>query len=287
MYRILFFLAALAVFHASAVYAEDEASPDKSGYTLFNPTPDDLMHDFSTDRPDKSSTAITVDAGHFQYETDIVFWSYDRYNAAQQTTSSLVAFDPVLKLGLTNNTDLEIALAPINYDHTTDRTTDTNSSAFGFGDVIGRVKFNLFGNDGGNYALAVVPYVKAPTAAAPIGNEHWEGGGYAPFTINLPDQWSVTLQTELDILENAALNGVHPNYQNLVNVSRPITDTISGQAELWSDVNADKDSPTQYTFDLAALWAITGNLQLDAGTYIGLNKAAPDLQLMTGISQRF
>ena len=73
---------------------EDAPPPDKSGYTLFNPVPDDLMREFSSDRPGKSSSATTVDAGHFQYETDIAGWTYDRYTASGVTTSNLVLFDP-------------------------------------------------------------------------------------------------------------------------------------------------------------------------------------------------
>lgn len=282
-----FFTANLLFISSAAVAWADDAQPDKSAYTLFNPVPDDLMRDFSTDRPAKSNSATTVDAGHFQYETDILSWAYDRYSTLRQTTSNLVVFDPVLKVGLTNATDLEIAVAPINSDHTTDRSTDAHTSSFGFGDVTTRVKFNLFGNEGGNYAMAIVPFVKAPTAAAPIGNTHWEGGAYAPFTISLTNAWSVTLETEIDILENASMDGVHPNYQNLINVSYPIFGNITGQAELWSDVNMDTNTPAQYTFDLAALWSVHKNLQLDIGANIGLDKAAPDLQIYTGISQRF
>jgi hypothetical protein len=176
---------------------------------------------------------------------------------------------------------------PINIDHTTDKVTAAHNSDFGFGDVTGRVKVNLFGNEGGDYALAIVPYVKAPTADTHIGNGHWEGGGYIPFTIALPHDWSMTLQTELDILENADLDGMHPNYQNLINFQHPVFGNLSAQLELWSDVSADHNAPTQYTFDLAGLWGITDNIQLDFGANIGLNKAAPDLQTYVGLSQRF
>ncbi|MEO8821382.1 MAG: hypothetical protein ABI267_05890 [Ginsengibacter sp.] len=46
------------------------ADSSKSGYTIFNPTPKKLMRDFETDRPDVTESAYTVDAGHFQLETD-------------------------------------------------------------------------------------------------------------------------------------------------------------------------------------------------------------------------
>ena len=56
----------------AAALAQSANPPDKSQYWLFNPAPDDQMRDFSTDRPPKAYVPFTVDAGHFQYETDIV-----------------------------------------------------------------------------------------------------------------------------------------------------------------------------------------------------------------------
>jgi len=44
----------------------------KSGYTLFNPTPPELMREMLTDRPDKTEALILVDAGHFQIEADVL-----------------------------------------------------------------------------------------------------------------------------------------------------------------------------------------------------------------------
>lgn len=44
---------------------------DKRQFTLFNPTPDKLMREMSTDRPDTTESPYTVDAGHFQFELDL------------------------------------------------------------------------------------------------------------------------------------------------------------------------------------------------------------------------
>ena len=265
-------------------------APDKSGYTLFDAVPTDYLRPLQTDRPTKSNSPYTVDAGHFQYEADLVNWTYDHYNYSRTTTNTVLVTDPTLKLGLTNRTDLEVALAPINFNRSTDRTSGTRSEFNGFGDVYTRVKFNLLGDDGGDYALAVVPYVKAPSAARGIGNDHWEGGGYAPFSFALPGDWTGLVMTELDIQENADFSGTHNNYQNLVNVSHaigPASANVTGYMEVYSDVNTDRGQQAYYTFDVAAAWLVENNLQLDIGTNIGLNKAAPDLQAYIGISQRF
>ena len=61
--------------------SKQEAKPDKNQYWLLYPTPPDQMRSFSTDRPTKSNVPYTVDAGHSQYETDLV-------NVTHQVTGS-------------------------------------------------------------------------------------------------------------------------------------------------------------------------------------------------------
>lgn len=279
-------LAAAAVLIAFPVLADDV--PDKSGYTLFNPTPTDQMRSFSTDRPTKSETPYTVDAGHYQYEADFLNWTHDHNNTSGTTTSNLLVADPTLKVGLTNKTDLEMALAPINFNQSHIRGTTTKNTAAGFGDVYTRLKYNVLGDDSGDYAVAVVPYVKVPTAAHNVGNGHWEGGGYVPFIAALPQDWTLNITNELDILENANLNGQHTNYIGLINFSHALFDPdVTGYAEFWSDVNNDQGASPQYTADFAVSWVVKDNLQLDAGINVGLNKAANDMQPYFGISQRF
>ena len=46
----------------------------------------------------------------------------------------------------------------------------------GVGDLYVRGKVNLAGPDGGDFQLAVIPYVKAPTGAPGVSNGAAEGG---------------------------------------------------------------------------------------------------------------
>ena len=50
--------------------------PDKDCYNLFKPVPDDLLRDMDTDRPDKSNSPHTLDAGHFQVETGLFTYTH-------------------------------------------------------------------------------------------------------------------------------------------------------------------------------------------------------------------
>jgi hypothetical protein len=285
MFRSVRAAAAFALVVTPA-FADDGPLVDKSAYTFFNPVPDDQMRTFGTDRPTKSDWPTTVDAGHFQYEADAINWPYNHDGSARTTSSNLVLFAPTLKAGLTQTTDLEIALAPLNVQRSS--VAGTHSSAVAFGDVFARVKYNFLGNDGGDYSLAVVPYVKAPTGTEGISNHHWEGGWYAPFVATLPQDWTLQITSELDVLENANLDGMHLNYQNLINLNHPIfADNLTGYIEFWSDVDNDGATPTKFTLDLAVSWLVRDNLQLDVGVNIGLNTSAEQIQPYLGMSQRF
>src|SRR2546427_10202185 len=104
----------MAVPTADAASAEldPSASPDKGKYNLFNPTPRELMREMNTDRPDKTESPFTVDAGHFQIEADILNYTYDRYNPARtDTRAETVSIAPMnLKVGLWKDADLQLLL---------------------------------------------------------------------------------------------------------------------------------------------------------------------------------
>ena len=47
------------------------AAQDRGPYTLFNPVPESQLRELTTDRPDTTESAFTVDAGHVQIESTI------------------------------------------------------------------------------------------------------------------------------------------------------------------------------------------------------------------------
>ncbi|MEY2560836.1 MAG: hypothetical protein QOG51_1251, partial [Verrucomicrobiota bacterium] len=99
-------------------YAGDERPPDKNGYNLFRPTPDALLRDLATDRPDKTENPYTVDAGHFQIELDLLGYTYDR--GADQTVHTLDVAPFNLKVGLFNNSDLQLIVETFTVQKTKD-----------------------------------------------------------------------------------------------------------------------------------------------------------------------
>jgi hypothetical protein len=272
----------------SAAVAADNPPPDKSGYGLFSPTPDKDLRDFSPDRPARSISSYTVDAGRFQIESDFLnFTTTDRSGA---TTRTFQAADPVLKLGLTSAIDLEVMLGGFNDLRTRDdRTGATLEHGRGYGDTTVTAKINLFGNDGGSVAFAIAPYIIAPTGARGITDGQVEGGVIAPLSVKLPQDFGLTLQTEVDALANENGPGTHTAFTNIINVSHPVPGIkdLTAYAEFYSRVTTERHADDEYTFDLALAYLVEPNTQLDIGTNIGLNRGADDLQVYSGIAHRF
>src|SRR5215471_10187549 len=95
-----------------AAFADENSSvastpaPDKSQYTLFNPTPINLRRPCNTDRPSKTDSPFTIDAGVFQIESDLPNWTLD-YEDGVRTRTWIVG-NTNFKLGLTNWMDLQV-----------------------------------------------------------------------------------------------------------------------------------------------------------------------------------
>ncbi len=204
---------------------------DKSGYTLFDPTPDSQMRSFSTDRPNKSTSPTTLDAGHFQYETDLLGTTMDGYNGSRTYSRGLFTADPMLKLGLTNEIDFEIRSGGYQDQRVKQRGSGPASVYDGYGDTTLRAKVNIWGNDGGKTAFALVPYVKLPISDRGLGNNQVEGGLIAPLSISLSHNFTVIFQTEMDALKSRNDSGKHVGWTNLVNVSYSVTDKLAASAE--------------------------------------------------------
>jgi Putative MetA-pathway of phenol degradation len=266
----------------------DAGVPDKSGYNLFNPTPDDEMRKFTPDRPTKGFSVRTVDAGHIELETDFVSYTYSKYLGI--TTRSFEAFDPNLKIGITDWADFEIQFNGLQSQRSFDSATGaTVAHGDGFGDVFLRTKINLFGNDSGPMGLAIIPYVKVPSSVPVISNGAVESGLIVPFALRLPQDYIVTLMTEVDDLKNVDEGRRYTNFVNLVGVSHPIPgiEGANAMVELFSSAGTDPASPQIYTFDAGMNFRLDKHTILDVGLNLGLNKAAPKAQIYSGISVRF
>ncbi len=280
-------LAVLAA--ANAAEKIDLTKVNKSQYSLFNRTPAEFLREMSTDRPDKTESAYTVDAGHFQIETDLVSYSHDRdRSGGADTRVDAWAIAPInFKVGLNNRIDLQTVIETYNHITTKDRVAGTTVRQSGFGDVTSRLKVNFWGNDGGTTAFAAMPFVKFPTSQDQIGNNSVEGGIILPLAVELPAGWGMGVMTELDVIRNDGRSGYHAEFINSITFAHDIAGDLGGYVEFFSAVSAESGAKWIGTVDLGLTYGLTDNIQLDAGVNIGVTRSADDINPFIGLSWRF
>ena len=254
---------------------------DKSRFNLFDPTPRELMRELSADRPDVTESPYTVDAGHAQLEMSFVDFAYDDEDGVR--TRALAVAPLNLKLGLLNNVDLQLVLDPyveVDIDNGADETLD------GFGDTELRLKVNLWGNEGGETAFAVMPFVKFPTGDDELSNDHVDGGVIFPLAAELPAEFSLGLMAEFDVAYDAADDDYEVEFVHTAAVGHDIVGNLAGYVEYIGVAPFDGDSDYQALVGTGLTYPLNDNAQLDAGVNFGLTDEADDYNLFAGITVR-
>src|SRR5262245_14108384 len=109
---------------ASSLAAADEEEegktncPDKSQYTLFNPTPANCLREFDPDRPDVTDSPFTVDAGHIQFESGLFSYALSRPDREGVVSEEFDILDTNIRLGITNSAEIDLDVPPLDIDHT-------------------------------------------------------------------------------------------------------------------------------------------------------------------------
>lgn len=234
------------------------------------------------DRPTKSNNACAAQPGEWQLETDLFNATFQRGGGV--TTDTWLIGNPTLKYGVAENWDVEANFAP--YEIVRTHGAFGTRTLDGVGDLFLKLKYDAIPQ--GDIQLGFIPYVKLPTARDGIGNGAVEGGISVPVNIVLSETWSLGFSPEFDEVRDASGTGRHTNTSQTVVVGYALPDSLTLNAELWGDWNADPTgAPTQYSLDFAAAKLLTNALQVDGGVNVGLNRATPDMQLYAGLATKF
>ena len=277
------FLAIVCAICASHARAQEKPQP--SGYTLFNPAPDDQLRPLCTDRPGKGTSACTVDPGHLQIEIDAFDQSLNNQGPIDTTTTLIGS--PTIKLGVTETADIEMTLVPYLSERVHDRATGVRVNISGFGDLVLHGKFMLTGGGDGPFSAALDPFLKIPTADAGLGNGAVEGGLVVPLSYALSDVWSFGMTPEIDILHDVTGSGYHASLTDVAGISRSLGELTLG-AEVWGNFDFDPAGTVDaYSFDVTGTWQPPAlhNFQIDGGVNFALNRNVPRTQYYVGVSK--
>jgi hypothetical protein len=215
-------------------------------------------------------------------QIEMSFFDYSRDSHPGTVSEQCIEVQVNFKTGICSDMDLKLIVNSHAIAGESERGDSTRTS--GFGDITLRLKKNLWGNDQGRSALAIMPYVTIPTHTH-VSEQAWSGGLIMPFAMRFSDRVSLGLMTEMDVVHDAASDGYGLEWLHSATLGFSLTEKWGVFMEVVGI--AGQDTSFQALFDAGLTYAVTPELVLDAGLRLGLNRAAPDIGLFTGMSVRF
>jgi hypothetical protein len=292
MKRMLF-SSALALSAFTSTYGAELTPEDKCHYTLFNPTPTESMRPWRTDHA--GLTPLTIDSGHFEVDIIAVAYSHDENDFGATFVGRTESWSygiTQIKIGLLNRLDAEVIVMPYQTITSTIKfgsATFFRETASGFGDVVSRLKLNVWGNDGGKTALSISGDVKYPTAkhgVGELGNGQFEGGPGLEFAAQLPWDFELRINSAVNLFEDAS-DARQASFGNLMSLSRRIIGTLEGYCMFNTSISTITDAEWFGSVKVGLNYRVANNLELYLGNSFGVTDNAIDYAPFLGIAARF
>jgi hypothetical protein len=249
------------------------------GYSLLNPVPTALLRGLSIDE-----SPYTVDAGHLQLEMGMLSFTDDRRDGARSQSFSIGAFRA--KVGISHDVDVHVITELLSVSRLLDAGVQDRTSLSGVGDVTVRVKFNVWGNDSGATALAIVPFVTVPTNTHGLGLRAAEGGVLVPVALDVGGGWGLGLVSEFDVLRRDG-RGYHLNVIQVATLGHDLFGPVAGFIEGVGALATDARPVAAVTGNGGLTIGLSSSMQLDVGANVGLNRHAERLSAFIKLAKRY
>jgi hypothetical protein len=268
--------------------------PSKTAYHLFDPTPRGLLRELKSDRPSKADTPYTVDAGHAIFETSIVEGLLDRHGEEGIRDRRAVLVLPTkVRLGIFTDLEVQAYLVPLAGQQWLDVRKGRHSRQLGPNANAAALKWNLYGNDGGPFAIALMPFVEGPSPTEPLesgsgerGTRRVQPGLRIPFEIDLPAGFELEAHVESMASWSHAERRYIPEGSVAITLEYELPGKVTPYIEGFIEAEVGRRVELHATFDVGILWLVTEDFQLDAAVNIGLTPRSPDVVALFGFSLR-
>ncbi len=290
---------------AAPAWADGPATApvDKSAYTLFNPVPGDQQRAFNPDRPSVTTGPFTVDAGHVQLEASFLQYTRDASTGnGGDGGDQFLVLPTEIRLGILPRAEVDLTVNPYLYQRTpaagagaagaggaTHAGAATPAAhAGGFGDLQLQAKLNLIGDDGGDVAFGLIPYLTLPTASSTrgLGTGRVAGGLLLPVQLNLPAGFVAAGEAEFDFPRNDANTTTGFDFMQTVELTHPLVGNLDAFGEFVGVAPVDLGHGYQAYADGGLTYQIGDDVQLDAAVDVGLSRDTAPYTILAGITVR-
>jgi hypothetical protein len=236
-------------------------------HSLWLPLPDVCLAPIDTDRPHQTDTPHVVPAGHTQVESALAQLALGGRVGAPpgERAAHVVLFTDAYKFGLVSHVEAELAFKHAEYVPATGRFAPP-------GPLSVRTKHNFLEGEGWVPTLTFVPWVFVPMApseslrAGPLVFGGWELGEHFELEVNVGMLFSTRPKPPVALVLASAL-----------------TYTIAGTLRVFVD---GYETGEDVQLGTGVLWAFVRDVQIDAGTYIGVTGDEPVATPFVGLSGR-
>ena len=260
----------------------DTIKVDKRPFSLFNPTPRKYMRPMVPDRPGITESPYSVDAGHFQYETDALRLLTRREGTAYG--HDWYINHALAKVGLSNRTDLQIGLDSYTDTRNYDAADPAQTQEYrGLGDVTLRLKHTLVGDDNSRWALGLIGYATLPTGG-PRGDGAVEFGAVLPVVLQLTKPWSIGGQMATQVYWDRETQSRYLQLTPTFTTDYQLSKLVQVFAELvgYKDV---RKTLWRSSVNTGVQLDVSENVQLDFGSHLPITNSV-DREYFFGLSFR-
>lgn len=234
---------------------------------------------FTTDRPDTTESPFTIAPGRFQVETTLIGYAVGKHEDGVRPKSYEVATTNV-RIGVTSALEVDVGIAPYG---SADPGAGPRRDGVGALDL--RAKLNLFGNDGGTTALALLPFVSVPLErSSGVGPDDVEYGVLVPLSFDLGGGLGLGLNGGVVARRPDADRGYRAFGIATASLAVGWSEQVGSYFEVAAEFG-DGDAATRLNTGLT--WQVREDLQLDAGVQVGVSGGADRFAPFVGISLRF
>lgn len=232
-----------------------------------------------TDRPDVTNSAKTVPAGAFQIEGGV---EYARSRTGGRPAERRFSVEVTVRAGLTERLEIQVGGEPLVHLRGAGDETDV-------GDVTLGLKYRVLDPSGGSAwpALGLQPFVKLPTAGAPIGSERADFRVLGLASFDLPARFGLDVNAGLAAVGQSRPSGYLVQALASASLSREIAEGLTPFLELFFASRGERDGRNRLGFDTGVVYLLTRRVALDAAIETSLVGQGPDYAVRAGLTVRF
>lgn len=231
---------------------------------------------------------FTTEQGRFIIEFTPLEYTIDRHNP-DRDPRRVDTFNAglLVKYGVLDNLDIQVGADLFAWERESDRAEGGRETNSGFGDMVVRAKYNLWGNDGGETAMAVMPFMNLPTATGGVGETGIRGGVIVPFSWEFAEDWTLDFVPSFAAVRNSEDDGYAFEFASTVTLTRALFDGVDVFVEFESSVTSESGEPWVGAVGVGLTFEIDANTVIEPAVHFGVTRSAEDYAFSIAIVRRF